>query len=149
MSLVSHLGKELRWSAHTSAWQDKHLRYIMIKQEYSIIHVYIGRLMRMVAMRLKMGIILFINMYHTSDATSFISVSTYLQNKSTECQSSNLGSVRVRTSHMLPHTHFTDHRVVDGQQGSMGIIPMPWQQVGLELSEGRQLCQICTHLIST
>lgn len=40
-----------------------------------------GRLMRAVAMSLKMEIIFFIRMYHPYDGTAFRSVSTYLQNR--------------------------------------------------------------------
>ena len=100
-------------------------------------------------MMLEMEKIFFLKMYHTSDATSFTSVSTYLQNNSTGCQSSNPGGVRVRVSHVLPHTHLTSHRVAVGPQGSKGIIPMPWKPIVLELSGGRQLCPLWAHLLST
>jgi len=38
-------------------------------------------LMSVVAMRLKMEVILFIKFYHSSDGSSFTSLSTYLQEK--------------------------------------------------------------------
>ena len=43
--------------------------------------------MRMVDMGLKMEIILFIKLYHTSGGSSFTSVSTYLQNNCSVCPS--------------------------------------------------------------
>ena len=43
----------------------------------------------MVAMRLNLEIILFIKLYHPSDASSFTLVSTYLQNNSSGCPWSN------------------------------------------------------------
>ena len=57
------------------------LRYTMIKQQACIINVFLRRLMRVLAMRLKVEIILFIKLYHPSDGSSFTSVSTYLQKK--------------------------------------------------------------------
>ena len=75
--------------------------------------------MIVVAIRIKMEIILLIKMYHTSDATSFTSVSTYFQNNSTGCQSSNPQGVRVRASNVLSHMHLISHRVAVGPQGSM------------------------------
>ena len=52
------------------------LRFTMINLQVCIIDFYIGRLMRMVAMSLKIEIIFFIKMYHLSYGTDFMSVST-------------------------------------------------------------------------
>ena len=65
----------------------------------------------MVSMRLKMQIIFFIKIYHPSDGTAFISVSTYLETNSSGCPSSNPRGVRVRAFHMLPKMHLSSHRV--------------------------------------
>ena len=46
----------------------------MIKQKHSIISVLFGRLMIVVATRLKMEIILFIKFYYPPDESYFISV---------------------------------------------------------------------------
>ena len=70
------------------------LGYIMIKQHDSIIDVKIGRLMRVVATRLKMEIILFVILYQPSEGSSYISVSTYRQSNSSGCPSSNTTAVR-------------------------------------------------------
>ena len=86
-----------------------------------------------------MQIIFFVNIYHPSDGTAFILASTYHQNNSSGCPSSNTWGVRIRYTHMLPNTHFSSHRVAVGLKCSMGIRPLPWQPGGLDLSEGRQL----------
>ena len=90
-------------------------------------------------MRLKMEIIFFVKMCHTSTGSSLTSVSTYLTNKSTGRQSLNLRGVGVRFSYMLLRKNLIYHRVVIWLQGFMGVMPLPWQIVGLELSKGRQL----------
>ena len=110
-----------------------------------MIDVYHCRLMRVLVMRLKMEIIPSVKFYHTSDESSFTSVSTNLQKNNSGCPSSNPLGVWVRTSHMGPIMHFYSHREAILFQGSMGFMPLPWQPVCWELSEGRQLC----HLIPT
>lgn len=64
-----------------------------------------GRLMRAVAMSLKMEIIFFTKMYHPSDGTDFRSVSTYLETNRSGCPCSNPQGVMVRSYHLLPDTH--------------------------------------------
>ena len=95
-----------------------------------------------------MEIIFFIKLYHPSDATAFRSVSTYFRDKSSLNPSSNPQGVRVRASHLPPNMHLSSHRGAVGPQASMGIIPVPWQSLGLELSEGRQLHPLWAHLLS-
>jgi len=102
----------------------------------------------MVAIRIKMEVILFVKMYHPSDGTALTSVSTYLQNKSSGCPSSNPRGVRVRAPHMPPNMPLSSHRVAVGVQCSNSIIPMPWKPVGLELSERWQLRPLWDHLLS-
>ena len=58
------------------------LRYTIIKQHDSIIYVLLRSLMRVVAMRLHLEVILFIKLYDPSDGSFFTSVSTYLKNNS-------------------------------------------------------------------
>ena len=87
-------------------------------------------------------------MYHTSDGSSFTSISTYLQNKSSGCLSSKPQGVRVRASHMPSHKHLSSDRVTVRPQFSMGILPLPWQPVGLELIDGKPLCPLWAHLLS-
>ena len=65
------------------------LRYMMIKQQACKMDVLLGSLMRLVAMRLKMEIILFLKLHIPSGGTSVISVSTYLQNTSSSLPLSN------------------------------------------------------------
>ena len=124
------------------------LRYIMIKQQACIMDIQVGSLMRVVAMRLKMEIILFPKLYHPPDETSYISVSTYLQNSSV-CQSFNPLSVRVRASHMGPIWPLSSHRELFVSQGLMGIMPLPWKPGGLDHLEGRKFQIFQAHLLST
>ena len=125
------------------------LKYIMTKWQDSIINVLLGSLSRVVAMRLKMEIILFLNLHHPSDGTSFISVSTYVQNTSSGCKLSNPRVVRVRASHMGPITPLSSHREPVVSHGLMGITPWPCKPVGLDHFEGSQLHSFWTHLLST
>lgn len=67
--------------------------------------------MRVVMMRLKMEIVLFVKLYHSSDGSSFTSVSTYLQNNISGCLSSNPWGVSVSASHMGPIMPLSSHRV--------------------------------------
>ena len=108
------------------------VRYTMIKQQACIIHMYLSRLMRVVAMRLKMEIIFFIKLYHPPDGWSLISVSAYLQNNFSVCWSSNPHIVRLRASHMLPYMYLSTHRLAVGAQGLIGIMPFLWKPVGLD-----------------
>ena len=68
-----------------------------------------------------MEIIFFIKLYHPSDATAFRLVSTYLQNNSSGCPSSNPRGVIARASHLPPNMHLSSHRGTVGLQGSMGV----------------------------
>ena len=83
------------------------------------------RLMRVVTMRLKMKILLFIKLYHPSDGSSFTSVSTYLHNHSSGCPSFKPQGVRVSCSHMGPIMPLSTHREAVVSQGSMGLMPLP------------------------
>ena len=76
----------------------------------SRIHIYLGILRRVVAMRLQMEIILFIKEDQQSDGSSFPSTSTYLQSKSSWCPSLNSQGLRVRMSHIWPITLLFSHR---------------------------------------
>ena len=58
------------------------LRYHMCKHQASRIHIELGSLRRVVAMRLQMEIRVFIQEDHPSDGSSFPSTSTYHQSKS-------------------------------------------------------------------
>ena len=85
------------------------LRYHMLKHQASRIHIYLGSLMRVVAMSLQMEIIVFIQEDHPSDGSSFPSTSTYLQSKSSWCPSLNSQGLRVRMSHIWPITPLFSH----------------------------------------
>ena len=115
------------------------LRYHMCKHQASRIHIELGSLRRVVAMRLQMEIRVFIQEDHPSDGSSFPSTSTYLQSKSSWCPSLTSQGLRVTLSHIWPITHLFSHREVVWPQGSMGILSVPWPLLGLHLSEGRQL----------
>ena len=75
-------------------------------------------------------------------------LSTYDQNNSTGCQTSNPRDVRVRVSHMPAHKHLISHRMVFWLQGSMGFMLLSWQPVGLELLEGSQHILLWAYLLS-
>ena len=105
--------------------------------------------MRVLTMRLKMEILLMVKLYCTSDGSSFTLVSTFLQNNSSGCPFSKPRGVRVRTSHMGPITHLYSQREAVVFQVSMGIMPLLWQPVGQEFSEGRQIYPLGSHLLST
>ena len=81
------------------------LRYAMIKKQGSINDMCLSSLMRVVAMKLKVGIIFFIIMYQPSDGSSFTSVSTYIQKKSSGCPLSDPQVVSVTASLILSHMH--------------------------------------------
>ena len=105
----------------------------------SRIHISLGSLRRVVAMRLQMEIILFIKEDQHSDGSSFPSTSTYLQSKSSWCPSLNSQGLRGRMPHIWPISHLFSHSEVVWAQGSMGIISVPWPPLALHLAEGRQL----------
>ena len=86
------------------------LGYIMIKLHNCIFDVYLRRLIRVVAMSLKMDIILLPKLYHPSNGSSFTSVSTYLQKNTSGSPSSNPNVVRVRDSYMGPIMPLSPHR---------------------------------------
>ena len=69
------------------------------------------------------------------DGSSFTSVSTYFQNNSSECRSSNPRGVRVRASHIGPNTPLSSHREAVVSQGSMGVLRLLLQPIGLDFSE--------------
>ena len=115
------------------------LRYHMCKHQASRIHIELGSLRRVVAMRLQREIRVFIQEDHPSDGSSFPSTSTYLQSKSSWCPSLNSQGLRGRMSHIWPISQLFSHREVVWAQGSMGIISMPWPLLALHLSEGKQL----------
>ena len=98
-------------------------------------------MMRVVAMSLKLEIKLFINMYKPSE---------YKHNSRTRTPCTNLPTLEVWEwcSHMAPKMHLSSHRVAVVTQGSMGIIPLLWQPVHLEHSEGRKFCPLWAHLLS-
>ena len=99
-------------------------------------------------MRIKLEVIIFIIIYHPSDGRVFRSVSKYIETNSSGCLSSNPRGVRGRFSHLLPNMYFSSHRVSVVTQGSMVIITLPWQTVGLEHSEGRKFHPLWAHLLS-
>ena len=100
--------------------------------------------MRGVVMRLKMEIVFFVKLYQTTDWSSFTSAFAYPQNNSSRYPSSNPKILRVRASHMLPNTHISSPSVAFDPQGSMGVMCLLWQLVGMEVSGGRQLCPLCS-----
>ena len=104
---------------------------------YSI-NFYLRSLMRVVAIRLNLEIVVIIKLYHPSDESSFSSVSTYLQNYWSSSPSSNHRAVKVRASQMRSNTHLCSHSVAIVSQGSPFFIPLPWQPVGQEYSDTRQ-----------
>ena len=79
-----------------------------------------------------MEIIFFVKNYHPSDRSSFTSVSAFLPKNSSGGPSSNSGVVSLSSSHMPPHKHLFSHRVAVGPQGSMHVMALPWQPLGLE-----------------
>jgi len=105
--------------------------------------------MRVAAMKLKIEITLLLKFYHPFDGSSFTSVSTYFQNNISDCPLSNPRDVRFGTSHMGPIMALFSHREPVVSQGSMGIMPLLWQCIGMDFSEGRQLCLLGAHLLST
>ena len=115
------------------------LRYHMLKHQASRIHIELGSLRRVVAMRLQREIRVFIQEDHPSDGSSFPSTSTYLQSKSSWWPSLNSQGLRLRMSHLWPITHFIPQGEFVWAQGPMGIITVPWLPLALHLSEGRQL----------
>ena len=62
-----------------------------------------------------------------SDGSSITSVSINLQNKSSGCPSQNPQGVRLRVSHMGSIMPVSSHREAVVSQGSMVIMPLPWQ----------------------
>lgn len=77
----------------------------MVNLEVYIIHYLFGRVMRVMAMRLKMEIIDFIKMFYPYDGRAFSSVSTYMKTNISVCPWSNPQGVRVRFCPYCPkHT---------------------------------------------
>ena len=76
-----------------------------------------------------MEIILFVKFYHTSDGSSFTSVSTYLQNNSSGCPSYKPRCFRVSASQMCSNMPLFPHREGILSQGSMGIMSLLGNQL--------------------
>jgi len=55
----------------------------------------------------------------------------------------------VTDSHFEPITCLTSQRGSVVSQCLVGIMPLPWQPLGLTFSDGRQLHLLCAHLLST
>ena len=79
-----------------------------------------------------------VKFYHTSDGSSFTSVSTYLQKKCSGLLLSNPWCVRVRASQIGSNIPFWSHSDDIVSQDFMGIMSLPWKPVGLALSDRRQ-----------
>jgi len=90
----------------------------------------------------------FIKMYNPSDWTTFRLVSTYGEYNSSGWLSFNTWGLRVRSAHLLFKTYYSSHRLGVVTQVTVGIIPEPWQPVGLEHSEGRQCHPLWSQLLS-
>jgi len=86
---------------------------------------------------------------HTSNGSSFNFVSTYLQNMSSVCPIYINWVVTIRASHFGPITRLSSHRRSVVSQCFLGSMPLPWQPLGLNFSDGRQLHLLCAHLLST
>jgi len=82
----------------------------MLKHQTSRIHIELGSLMRVVAMTLQMETIWFIQEDHASDGSSFPSISTFLQSKSSWCPSFNSRGLRMSISHIWPITPLFSQR---------------------------------------
>ena len=85
--------------------------------------------MKVVNIRLRLEIILIVEFYNTSDGSSFTSVSTYFQKKSSGCLSYNPRSVWMSAFYMGSKTHLSSQRETVVSQDSMGIIPLPWENM--------------------
>ena len=110
---------------------------------------FLSSLMRMVAMRRMLEILLIIQLSNTSNGSSFHLVSTYLQIMSSGLPMYNNRGVTVRASHFGPITRVSSHRGSVVSQCLVGSMPLPWQPLGLNFSDGRQLHLLCAHLLST
>ena len=117
-SIFSHLGNDVRCPLHI-------LRYRMMNLQAYVMDFCFSSVMRIVAMRVKMEIIFFIQIYNPFDRTAFRSVSTYFETNSSGCTSSNPRGLRVRPSHLLPNTHLPSNILAVVTKGSMNIIPLP------------------------
>ena len=106
-------------------------------------------LMRMVAMRRMLEILLIIQLSNTSNGSCFNFVSTYLQIMRSGCPRYNQLGVTVRASHFGPIPRLSSHRGSVVSQSMVGSVPLPWQPLGLNVSDGRQLHLRCAHLLST
>ena len=106
-------------------------------------------LMRMVAMRRMLEILLIIQLSNTSNGSSFHLVSTYLQIMRSGCPRYNPLAVTVRASHFGPIPRLSSHIRCVVSQYLVRSMPLPWQPLGLNFSDGRQLHLLCAHLLST
>ena len=108
-------------------------------------------LMRMVAMRRLLERILFIQLSNTSNGSSFHFVSTYLQIMSSCCPTYNNRVLTVRAFHfpLGPISRLLSHRGSVVSQYLVRSMPLPWQPLGLNFSDARQLHLLCAHLLST
>lgn len=109
----------------------------------------LSSLMRMVAMRRMLEILLIIQLSNTSNGSCFNLVSTYLQIMRSGCPRYNQLGVTVRASHFGPIPRLSSHRGCVVSQYLVRSMPLPWQPLGLNFSDGRQLHLLCAHLLST
>ena len=109
----------------------------------------LSSLMRMVAMRRMLERILIIQLSGTSNGSSFNLLSSHLQIMRSGCPMYNQLGVTVRASHFGPITRLSSHRGCVVSQYLVRSMPLPWQPLGLNFSDGRQLHLLCAHLLST
>ena len=103
----------------------------------------------MVAMRRMLERILIIQLSNTSNGSSFNLVSTHLQIMRSGCPRYNQLGVTVRASHFGPIPRLSSHIGCVASQCLVRSMPLPWQPLGLNFSDGRQLHLLCAHLLST
>ena len=110
---------------------------------------FLSSLMRMVGIRRMLERILVIQLSNTSNGSSFHLVSTYLQIMRSGCPRYNQLGVTVRASHFGPISRLSSHIWCVVSQCLVRSMPLPWQPLGLNFSDGRQLHLLCAHLLST
>ena len=108
---------------------------------------FLSSLMRMVAMRRMLEILLIIQLSNTSNGSCFNLVSTYLQIMRSGCPRYNQLGVTVRASHFGPIPRLSFHRGCVVSQYLVRSMPLPWQPLGLNFSDGRQRHPLCAHLL--
>ena len=105
------------------------LRYTFVLRQACTTDLWLGRLMRLVAMKLKMDRTCSVKTNHPSEGTAFSSAPTYLPNNSSGCPSSTTRAAKGRASQLWPNALLSTLTLAVGSQGSLGIIPLPWQLV--------------------